>query len=261
MILEKISNFKKEYLVEVKKQNPINLIMDKISILDKKNDFPFKEALSKKNKMALIAEIKKASPSKGIIREDFDYLKIAKEYIKAEVSAMSILTETEFFKGDNKYLTDIREITNIALLRKDFIIDEYQIYESKAMGADAILLIAALLDRETMKYYFNIAKELGLDCLCETHNESEVLKVLSIGADIIGINNRDLNTFSEDINTTINLMNIIPKDKIIVSESAIRTVEDLKMLKENSINAVLIGEMFMREPDIYNSVNKIGMYL
>lgn len=261
MILEKISSFKKEYLIEIKKQVPVNLIMDKINIMGKNNEFSFKESLVKENKMSLIAEIKKASPSKGIIRQDFNHLNIAKEYVKAEVSAMSILTETEFFKGHNKYLTDIRNLTNIPLLRKDFIIDEYQIFESKAMGADAILLIAALLDTKTMKYYFDIAKGLGLDCLLETHNELEILKALEISADIIGINNRDLNTFSEDINTTVRLMNMIPKDKVIVSESAIRHVEDLEMLKEAGVNAVLIGEMFMREADIYKAVSFIGTYL
>lgn len=218
----------------------------------KNNDFKFEKVLNN-NQLSIIAEIKKASPSHGTISKNFDYLAIAKEYVSSKVSAISILTEPYFFKGDNKYLSEISKIINIPILRKDFIIDEYMIYESKAIGADAILLIVAILDYEKLKKYLKIAHDLGLSVLVETHTKDEIEIAISAGAKIIGINNRDLNTFNVDLNRSIDLRKYIPDDIITISESGIKTKEDIALLRDNNFDGVLIGESIMK------SSNKIQL--
>ncbi|MDR2841924.1 MAG: indole-3-glycerol phosphate synthase TrpC [Spirochaetaceae bacterium] len=195
--------------------------------------------------LSVIAEVKKASPSKGIIAEEFPYLQIAKEYEEAGAAAISVLTEPEYFKGSDQYLKEISSAVKIPLLRKDFIIDEYQIYEAKVLGASAVLLICALLNSETLSLFQNTARKLGLAALVEVHNEAEIDTALKCGAVIIGINNRDLKTFNVDINTTRRLFPLVPENVITVSESGIKTKADLAELSELGVNAVLIGEALM----------------
>jgi len=210
----------------------------------KKSDFPFERALKGKG-VSFICEVKKASPSKGIIAEHFPYLQIAKEYEAAGAAAISVLTEPEFFKGKSEYLQSIAKEVKIPVLRKDFIIDEFQIYEAKFLGASAVLLICAILDNEKLKNYIELAHSIGLSALVEAHNETEVENALNAGAKIIGINNRDLKTFNVDLKTTERLCKLIPGDIIKVSESGIKTPEDMRFLNTCGVDAVLIGESFM----------------
>lgn len=196
----------------------------------------------------IIAEVKKASPSKGVIREDFDPVAIAEEYEAAGAAAVSVLTDVKFFQGDLVYLTTCRAVTSLPTLRKDFIIDEFQIDESRAAGADAVLLIAALLDAYTLRTFRERIEKLEMAALVEVHDEQELEKVIESGAKIIGINNRDLQTFDVDIETTFRLASRIPSGRIIVSESGISTRDDLKRLADAGVNAALIGESLMSAP-------------
>lgn len=216
----------------------------------------FKKALSGED-LRVITEVKKASPSKGLIRPDFHPALIAKEYESAGANAISCLTEEHYFQGSSEYLKSIAECVDIPVLRKDFIIDEYQIYEARAIGASAILLIAAVLDEETLSRFYKLANSLSLDCLVEVHNESELEKALSINAEIIGINNRDLKTFNVDLNTTGRLARLIPKDKVIVSESGIRDYADMKAVHSLGASAVLIGETLMRSDNISATLEEL----
>lgn len=216
----------------------------------------FYGALKNSGSISIIAEVKKASPSKGIIKEDFDPLRIAKEYIDSKIQAISILTERNFFKGDEDYLIRIRQNCPVPILRKDFIIDLWQVYESRCIGADAILLIVSLLSDEELKKFQIVAGILGLQCLVEVHDEEELDRALESGARIIGINNRNLKTFEVDIRNTEKLMNQIPHDRVVVSESGVKGVEDLKYLRELGVDAVLIGETFMRAPSISEKINE-----
>ena len=204
-----------------------------------------------------ICEVKKASPSKGLIRENFKPVEIALEYEKAGASAISCLTEEFYFQGRSQFLRDIRKNINIPILRKDFIFDEYQIYEAKTLGASAVLLIAAMLSKEQIKEFHNIASENGLQCLTEVHNEDELQKVLDCDCDIIGINNRNLKTFEVSLDTTKRLTMLIPLGKVVVSESGITTNEDMKKLRSVRANAVLIGETLMRSDSITETLNKL----
>ena len=244
MILDRIVEKKKMRLKELNLD--IKLLKEEAKKLGSRPSFI--EALQKEG-LSIIGEVKKASPSKGLIKENFDPLELAIEY-KNCVDAVSVLTEEDFFLGDPKYLKKIASEVEIPLLRKDFIIDEVQIYVAKILGASAVLLIVAILDEKTLKKFIEIAKSLGLDTLIEVHTKKEVEIALRIGAKIIGINNRDLKTFEVDLNTTIELSKLIPKDKIIVSESGIKDELDIKKLKKAKIDGVLIGEVFMRCDDI-----------
>lgn len=204
----------------------------------------FEDAL-KSSDMAVISEIKKASPSKGIIKEDFDPVEMAMIYEKNPFHAISVLTEREYFLGDDKYIKMVKEVTTKPVLRKDFIIDEYQIYQSKVIGADAILLIARILKGKLKKYY-DLAKSLGLHVLVEVHGEDEVAEALESGAKILGVNNRNLATFDVDLKQTEKLMKLFPEDIMVVSESGIRNSEDVEYLKSIGVSAVLVGETLMR---------------
>ncbi len=208
-------------------------------------DFPFEKALKEKP-IAIISEVKKASPSKGLIAEDFDYIAIAKEYENAGVSAISVLTEPDFFKGSPEYLKEIAEVVDVPILRKDFIIDSSMIYEAKLIGASAVLLIVAILSDEQLKQYLQIAHNLGLSAVVEAHDKDEIERAIAGGARIIGVNNRNLKDFTVDINNSINLKKFVPEDIIFISESGIKTPIDVKRLKENNIDGVLIGETLMR---------------
>lgn len=211
-------------------------------------DYPFEEALGREG-LSIISEVKKASPSKGVIAEDFPYLEIATTYEDAGADAISCLTEPDRFRGSDEYLKDIVKKVSIPVLRKDFTVDPYMIYQAKLMGASAVLLIAAILSDEELKNYFDIADRLGLSCLFEAHDAEEVKRCLAAGARILGVNNRNLKDFSVDITNSVRLREMVPSDIIFVSESGIEKPEDVKILKENGTDAVLIGEMLMRSSD------------
>ena len=218
-----------------------------------RNAFAFERALRKnrspfiqENSIAVICEVKKASPSKGLIVETFNHLDIAKEYVGAGADALSVLTEPEFFLGDNRYLSEISSRVPIPVLRKDFIIDEYQIYEAKLLGADAVLLICSLHTTHGLQQYLKLCNELGLSALVEAHTDIEVLSAIQAGARLIGVNNRNLKTFEVDINNSIRLRQIVPKDIIFVAESGIHTAADISALYAAGVDAVLIGETLMR---------------
>lgn len=241
MILDDIV-FKKKTQLEMKKiEKPLEEILKIIK--DDKDIRNFKDAL-RGEKISIIAEIKKASPSKGIILDDFDHIKIAKLYEDINVEAISVLTEKNYFKGDDAYINDVKKITSKPILRKDFIFDEYQIYESKLIGADAILLIVAVVGNNLKKFY-DTTKKIGLDALVEVHDEHELEIALNANVDILGINNRDLRDFHVDLMTIERLIKYVPSGVLLVSESGIKTSDDVKYLKSLGINGVLIGETFM----------------
>ncbi len=214
----------------------------------------FTNALSTKNEISIIAEIKKASPSKGIIRNDFNHLAIADVYMSNGADAISVLTDKKFFEGNVKYLEEIAKMKSIPLLRKDFIIDEYQVYEAKAYGADAILLISEILSAKQINELTNAAYELGMSVLLEMHSDSQLSKIDFSLNKIIGINNRDLTTFVTNIKTTGKIADKLPSDSILVSESGIQSNNDLEYLKTVNTNAILVGEHFMKSDDIKKAV-------
>lgn len=297
MILDEIAAKTKERVAEQKKKVSLEEIKRQaLDIVARETDngsspytkFPFRDNLAADG-ISFICEVKKASPSKGLIAPDFPYVDIAKEYEAAGASAISVLTEPFYFQGSNQFLMDIKKEVNIPLLRKDFTVDEYMIYEAKIIGASAVLLICAILDDEQLVSYLKLAHELGLSALVEAHDEDEVRRAIACGAGIIGVNNRDLRTFTVDIMNSVRLRKLVPdtvpvkdsltkgsgtdtvcdvksdihSDKgsdpfvdpfgsqkmVYVSESGIKTKEDIDRLKANGTDAVLIGETFMRSPD------------
>jgi indole-3-glycerol phosphate synthase len=205
----------------------------------------------------IIAEIKKASPSKGVIREDFDPVAIAKEYEAGGANALSILTEPDFFQGDIEYITQVRRYVPMPLLRKDFIIDKYQLVEALVYGADFVLLIAKALSRKELKELLEYTRHLGMEALVEIHDKADLVKAIFAGADIIGINHRDLETFEVDLGLSEKLIPLIPKGKIIVAESGISTHEQVKALHDIGVDAFLVGEHFMRQDDIATAVRRL----
>ncbi len=253
-ILETIVGHKRTEVAAHREAVPLERLKEEISKLPPARSLG--GALRKPGEVALIAEIKKASPSKGVIREDFDPVAIAKVYTESGAAAISVLTDEKFFQGSPEYLRRVREVTDIPLLRKDFIIDAYQIYQARFLGADAILLIAGILEIGELMNFQLLARELGLECLVEVHTGAELAKALVAGAKIIGINNRDLRVFKTDLNTTFKLKNLISDPGIIVvSESGINTREDVLRLLENGVDAMLVGESLMRKPDIAAQVH------
>ena len=232
---------KNEISFEQMKENAEN-----INSAHNTEDFRFEKALSGPG-MHFICEVKKASPSKGIIASDFPYIDIAKEYEKSGADAISVLTEPDYFKGNINYIKDIRDHgVTTPLLRKDFTIDEYMIYQAKVYGASAILLICAILDDERLKSYHKLATSLGLSVIVEAHDEDEVKRALWAGANIVGVNNRNLKDFTVDLSTSIKLRSLVPSDKIFVAESGIKTKQDMQGLRDYGVNAILIGETLMR---------------
>ncbi len=210
--------------------------------------FPFEKSLSGPG-MHFICEVKKASPSKGIIAEEFPYLEIAGKYERAGASAISVLTEPEYFLGKDEYLQKIAKEVAVPVLRKDFTVDAYQIYEAKVLGASAVLLICTLLPQARLQEFLKLAHSLGLSALVETHDEEEVKRALEAGARVVGVNNRDLKTFQVDIQTSLRLREKVPAELIFVSESGIRNRKDIQALEDKGVNAVLIGETLMKSPD------------
>ena len=247
-MLTEIVEKTKERVEIAKNILPLEEIKKEVSLLEISDEFPFKKALGE-DEISIIAEVKKASPSKGLIAEDFDYVAIAKDYESAGASAISVLTEPYFFQGSNDYLEEIVENVSIPVLRKDFIVDEYMIWEAKLLGASAILLIVSILDIVQLKKYLDLAHDLGLSAIVETHDGDEIMRAMTVGAEIIGVNNRNLNDFTVDIENSINLRRCVSGDVIFISESGIKTKEDVTRLKENNVDAVLIGETLMKSDD------------
>jgi indole-3-glycerol phosphate synthase len=243
-ILQKIVANTKTNLVHKKAEFPLEKIQSSLENL-KLPRGKFKDNISSKDE-AIIAEIKKASPSAGIIKEDFDPIKIAMEYESFGASALSILTEEDFFMGSIEYLKDVKKITSLPILRKDFMIDEYQIYESKLIGADCILLIASILTDQQIEDFITIAKKLELDYLIEVHDENELKRVDRFEDALIGVNNRNLETFEVDLNNSVRLRNSFRQNNIFIAESGIKSREDMNYLKMNNIKVFLIGESLMR---------------
>jgi len=254
MILNRIVEATEIRVEKAKKK----ISLQQMIMLAKKNDSPFnfEKALRKKD-ISFICEVKKSSPSKGIIVEDFPYIKIAKEYESAGAAAISVLTEPDFFMGKTDYLKSIKQNVPIPVLQKDFIIDEYQIYEASSLGADAILLICSVLNKDKIIKFTQIAGKLGMSCLVEAHDEQEIKTAIDAGARIIGVNNRNLKTFDVDLNNSIRLRKFVPQDIIFVSESGIKTAEDVKRLRENGTNAVLIGETLIKSENKRMALNNL----
>ena len=248
MILDEIADKTRVRVLEAQKKISTGKMKEMAEAMSSDTGFPFEKAL-KKAGISFICEVKKASPSKGVIAEDFPYLDIAKEYEAAGAAAISCLTEPYYFQGSNDYLRDISEYVSIPVLRKDFTVDEYMIYEAKVLGASAVLLICAILTDEELKRFLETAHMLGLSALIEAHTEEEVKRALKCGGRIIGVNNRDLKTFNVDVTTSIRLRSMVPDDYVYVSESGIRNADDVKALYDNKTDAVLIGETLMRAPD------------
>lgn len=255
MILDDIIEKRKIQLDKEKAKVPFEKIKA-MALSTKFKTHDFKKAISGED-LRVICEVKKASPSKGLIRPEFHPVEIAKEYESAGANAISCLTEEHYFQGSSEYLKSIAECVSIPILRKDFVIDEYQIYEARAIGASAILLIAAILDEATLGRFYSLATSLSLQSLVEVHNESELEKALNVDAEIIGINNRDLKTFNVDLNTTGRLASLIPKDKVIVSESGIRDNTDMMAVHSLGASAVLIGETLMRSDNISDTLKEL----
>lgn len=248
MILEEIAARTVQRVAEEKAAVPLSEMKKRAEALDANTGFPFRKALSG-DEISFICEVKRASPSKGLIAPDFPYLDIARDYERAGASAISCLTEPFWFKGRDEYLADISNAVKIPVLRKDFTVDEYMIYQAKTLGASAVLLICSILSKEQLSEYLGIAHSLGLSALVEAHDEDEVRTALSVGAGIIGVNNRDLRSFTVDINNSARLRKLVPPEILFVSESGIKTAADIEALRSNGTNAVLIGETLMRSPD------------
>ena len=254
MILDKIIKAKRKEVDYLKESTSLEALKKAVRDLPSPRDF--RKAI-KGPECSIIAEVKKSSPSKGRIREDFDPLKIASIYEANGAAAISVLTDEEFFEGKKSYLSEIKETISLPILRKDFIIDPYQIYETRVIGGDAVLLIAGILKEETLRQFINLAKSLGLSPLVEVHSRKEMDKALAAGAGIIGINNRNLKTFSTDLRTSVELTPFVPEDRIVISESGIHSREDLETLMKKGIYSFLVGETLMKAPDIGEKLREL----
>lgn len=248
MILDRIAADTKLRVNKEKRKVPFSQMRAMAYKKEKNTGFPFEKML-KEPGMHYICEVKKASPSKGVIAENFPYLEIAKEYEEAGAGAISCLTEPKYFLGKNEYLQKITENVKIPVLRKDFTVDEYMIYEAKVLGASVVLLICAILDTDTISRYIKICDQLGLSALVEVHDEEEMKSAIEAGARVIGVNNRNLKDFTVDIGNSLRLRSQAPEEILFVAESGIKTAEDIRKLKEAKVNGVLIGETLMRSPD------------
>ena len=247
-ILDTIAEYARERVAAAKAQIPLEEIKNQALSMDSHTGFPFENAL-REGDISFICEFNKASPSKGLIAEDFPYLAIAKAYEAAGASCISVLTEPKWFLGSDRYLKEITEAVSIPCIRKDFTVDEYMIYEAKLLGASAILLICALLPEETLRQYIEICDSLGLSALVEAHDEAEIAFAIRAGARIIGVNNRNLKDFTVDVHNSQRLRSLVPESVLFVAESGIRTAADVDVLRHANVNAVLIGETLMRAAD------------
>jgi len=251
-ILDKIIDFKKVEVEKKKDFTPLESFLDKIPE-ERRN---FKKAL-KNNNITIIAEVKRHSPSRGVLKEKFDHIRIAKEYEKGGASAISVLTDAKFFWGNNEHLSEVKKEVKLPVLRKEFIIDEYQIYQSAYIGADAILLIARTLGFNQLEKFIELAHKLKMACLVEVDSQKELQKALSTPAEIIGINNRNLETFQTSIEKSLNLKKVIPEDRISVSESGIKKREDVIELEKAGFDSVLIGETLIIQKEIGKKIQEL----
>lgn len=269
-ILDQLADYARYRVEKAKEKKPLELIREEAlaasrrpapgpgtSAPDFREPFRFEKALAADGDIHFICECKKASPSKGLIAPDFPYLEIARQYEEAGASAISVLTEPKWFLGSPEYLREIAEEVKVPCLRKDFTVDPYMIYETKLLGASAVLLICAILDTGTLAEYLEAADSLGLSAIVEAHDETEVASAVSAGARIIGVNNRNLKDFTVDIHNSIRLRSCAPAGTIFVAESGIRTPEDVETLRQNGVNAVLIGEQLMRAGSPKEELNRL----
>ena len=249
-ILKRILNRKREEIAERSAKVSLQELQARIATSSPARGFVNAiEIAIKHGKPAVIAEIKKASPSKGVIRESFDPVSIAKSYAAGGATCLSVLTDVDFFQGADAYLQRARDASGLPVIRKDFIIDRYQVYEARTIGADCILLIVAALDNDQLQQLSSLAHELNMDVLVEVHDEIELHRALKLDTKLIGINNRNLRTFEVSLQTTIDLLPQIPTDRIVVTESAIHTSQDVALMRQHNVNAFLVGEAFMRAED------------
>lgn len=255
-ILDTIAAHNRDLVEEKKRIKPLETLKAEALAMNPDTGYPFRAALAAEG-VSYICEVKKASPSKGLIAPVFPYLDIAKEYEAAGASAISCLTEPKWFLGRDEYVREIAAAVSIPVLRKDFTIDEYMVYEAKTQGASAILLICALLDEETLRSWRELAEALGMDALVEAHDEAEVQMALRSGARIIGVNNRNLKDFTVDVNNSTRYRQMVRPPVLFVSESGIQTRSDIEVLENNGTDAVLIGETFMRSPDKKSMLNSL----
>lgn len=255
-ILDEIAEKTRERVARAKMERPLEEIRREAERLSCDTGFPFERALAREN-VSFICEVKKASPSKGLIAPDFPYVEIAKSYEAAGAAAISVLTEPFYFQGADAYLAEISRNVKLPLLRKDFTVDAYMIYQAKLMGASAVLLICSLLSEKELGEYIGIADGLGLSALVEAHDEDEAAMAVRAGARVIGVNNRDLKTFTVDIRNSIRLRKMIPPDILFVSESGIRGGEDIRELAENQVDGVLVGETLMRAGDVKKTLSEM----
>ena len=269
-ILDQLADYARYRAEKAKEKKPLEEIREEAlaasrqtatgpgtSAPDFREPFRFEKALAADGDIHFICECKKASPSKGLIAPDFPYLEIARQYEEAGASAISVLTEPKWFLGSPEYLREIAEEVKVPCLRKDFTVDPYMIYEAKLLGASAVLLICAILDTGTLAEYLEAADSLGLSAIVEAHDETEVASAVSAGARIIGVNNRNLKDFTVDIHNSIRLRSCAPAGTIFVAESGIRTPEDVETLRQNGVNAVLIGEQLMRAGSPKEELNRL----
>lgn len=255
MILDEIVNNKLKEVARRKKEVPLAVLKSKLAASTPTRDF--RKAISSSGIINIIAEIKKASPSVGVIIKDFSVEELARIYEKNGASALSILTDQKFFRGELKDLEKAKKASSLPILAKEFIVDEYQIYEARIRGADAILLITRILDKEELRKYLDLASRLDLDCLVEIHAEEEWQEIKDLPVDIVGINNRNLENFKADLNMSVNLVKKIPSDKIVVSESGINNGEDIYRLQEAGVNAFLIGEALLRSKNVGEKLREL----
>ncbi len=254
-MLAQIVEHKRQEVALAKEVRPLEVLKDRAKVLQPRRDF--RAAIARPHHLNLIAEIKQASPSAGVIRAEVDPVQIAQIYQAAGAQAISVLTDERFFGGHLGYLAQVRAVTRLPILRKDFLIDLYQVYESAVAGADAVLLIVDLLSAEELQLFLEAASALGMAALVEVHTEEDLQKALAADARILGINNRDLHTFKVDRETTARLIPHVPKDRILVAESGLRSREDVLYVKSLGLHAVLIGETFMAAPDIRAKVHEV----
>lgn len=257
-ILDKILSRKIEEVAERQKVRSLSAIRDSVEKTDAPRNFL---GVLNKETVALIAEVKKASPSKGVLIADFDPVRIGQTYAENGADAISVLTDEDFFQGHLDYMFDVRNAVSVPVLRKDFIIDQYQIYEGRSAGADAILLIVAALEDGQMADLYTVINELGMTALVEVHNETEMERALKLGAKLIGINNRDLKTFHVDLNTTARLAGMIPDDVTLVAESGISDAQDVYQMGQLGAHAVLVGESLVKSGDIAQQVRDFSSQL
>ncbi len=247
MILDELAAYSRERVERDKQQDMLRVSCAR-GTAPIRPPFCFEQTL-RKDGLSFICEVKKASPSKGVISEDFPYLDIAREYEHAGADCISCLTEPKWFQGSNEIFTDIREQVSVPMIRKDFTVDEYQIYQAKRMGADAVLLICAILDTATIEHYLGICEDLGMSALVEAHDEKEIASAVDAGARLIGVNNRNLKDFSVDFSNAARLRDLIPTDRLYVAESGVKTADDVAALRKIGADAVLMGEVLMRAAD------------